>query len=386
MLRTKHKLTKLSLVTLSLFSGAASANNFAVDGRGNGMGGTGVVSASYLTAPFYNPALGAIYRQNDNVGMILPGVGLGYVNQDNLVDDIDNVFNLIDQIDSGNVTEGEVSAALDSLNGDQVRTELGAISAFAIPNPIISTNVFMKAYTDTYATPLIPEEGDVQDRAESSAVHAVSVGVLELGVNFAKYATIFGNHFSFGVAPKFQQIYTYVDSSSLESFEIMDMGGEMTSQGSFNIDAGALWFYGPLRVGLAGKNMLGKTVSTARYQETIGGEQYDVGYNYELTPVYTVGAGYVDDYFTFSVDYDLNRDQRFDAFDDDVKMLRVGAEVDLARQLQLRVGYKTNVLSDEDLYTAGVGLSPFGLFHLDASVNYNSMDNFGIYANFLVYY
>lgn len=160
----------------------------------------------------------------------------------------------------------------------------------------------------------------------------------------------------------------------------------MTSESGLNLDAGALWFYGPLRLGIAGKNLLSKSVDTASYTETIGSETYNVGYRYELTPVYTVGAGYVDDYMSFSVDYDIKSDKRFNAFDDDVKMLRVGAEFDLARQAQIRVGYKTNRLSDEEVYTAGLGISPFGLFHLDAAINYKSMDNLGLYANFLVYY
>jgi hypothetical protein len=374
---------KLSLVTLSLATTSVFANNYAVDGRGNGMGGTGVVTASYLTAPFYNPALGTIYRQNDDVGMILPGVGIGYVNQDGLMDDIENLMDVMDQ---PIVDPDEVNSALNALSGDQVRTEIGAIAAFAIPNPIVSTNVFTKIYNDTYATPLVPDGSDPVDRAESSAVHAVSVGIFEFGVNFAKYANVLGHHMSFGIAPKFQQIYTYVDSSSLESFEILEMGGEMTSESGLNLDAGALWFYGPLRLGIAGKNLLSKSVDTANYTETIGSETYDVGYRYDLTPVYTVGAGYVDDYMSFSVDYDINSDKRFNAFDDDVKMLRVGAEFDLARQAQIRVGYKTNRLSDEEVYTAGLGISPFGLFHLDAAINYKSMDNLGLYANFLVYY
>jgi hypothetical protein len=384
MQRNRHSIIKLSLVTASLFCADAYANNFAMDGRGNGMGGTGVVSATYLTAPFYNPALGTIYRQNDDVGMILPGIGIGYVNQDDMINDVEHIADIIDN--PANYSPSEIESAFDALNGDQMRTEIGAIAAFAIPNPYISTNMFAKLYNDSYATSLIPELSDPLDRAESTSVQAVSIGIVEVGVNFAKYANLFGQHMSFGIAPKFQQVYTYVDSGSVNSFDPFATGGELESESGLNIDAGALWFYGPLRVGLAGKNLIGKSIETAQYTEVIGSQTYNIGYTYELTPVYTVGLGYVDDYMSFSVDYDLNSDKRFDAFDDDVKMLRVGAEFDLARQMQLRVGYKSNQLSDEDVYTAGLGISPFGLFHLDAAVNYNSMDNLGIYANFLVYY
>jgi hypothetical protein len=363
---------------------SAYANNFAMDGRGNAMGGTGVVTASYLTAPFYNPALGTIYRQNDDVGMILPGVGIGYVNQDDMLNDVEQIANIIDR--PGDYTSTEIEDAFNALNGDQVRSEIGAVAAFAIPNPVISTNLFAKVYNDSYATALIPELADPVDRGESTSLQAVSIGIFEFGVNFAKYANVLGQHMSFGIAPKFQQVYTYVDSWSVDSFDPFSMGGEVESDSGINLDAGALWFYGPLRVGLAGKNLIGKSIKTAQYSEIVGSQPYDIGYTYELTPVYTLGLGYVDDYMSFSVDYDLNSDKRFDGFDDDVKMLRVGAEFDFARQMQLRVGYKSNRLSDEDVYTAGVGVSPFGLFHLDAALNYKSMENIGIYANFLVYY
>lgn len=52
--------------------------NYAIEARGDAMGGVGVVSGNFLTGPFYNPALVAIYRRNDDVGMILPSIGLSY--------------------------------------------------------------------------------------------------------------------------------------------------------------------------------------------------------------------------------------------------------------------------------------------------------------------
>lgn len=51
------------------------------------------------------------------------------------------------------------------------------------------------------------------------------------------------------------------------------------------------------------------------------------------------GAGIVADYFTLSVDYDLNEEERYKDFKDNTQMIRVGGEIDIMRQLKLRAGY-----------------------------------------------
>lgn len=69
----KNSIKILSL-SIALASTSSYAATYAVEARGDAMGGVGVVSANFLTAPFYNPAITAIYRRNDDVGMIIPFV------------------------------------------------------------------------------------------------------------------------------------------------------------------------------------------------------------------------------------------------------------------------------------------------------------------------
>jgi hypothetical protein len=367
-----NKITKTLIITTSLSATFAYANNFAVDGRGNGMGGTGVVSATYLTAPFYNPALTAVYRRNDQIGMILPGIGITVQDEDNLLDDFMSLQDITDPTD--------LEDAVYAMEGDEAKIELGMVAAFAIPNPALPTNFYAKAYTESYLAPDIPDTFDPD--AFNVAVDAVSIGVFEIGMSMAKYANVLGNHMSFGVTPKIQWITTYYQNISLG--DNMDLGSlkENANSGSaFNFDAGGLWFYGPLRVGLSGKNLIKREITT----ETVASTGNN--YTYQLTPVYTAGAGYVDDYFTLSVDYDLNEDKKYEDFDDNVKMLRVGFEFDMYGQMQIRGGYKSNMAKEnDDTYTLGLGLSPLGLAHMDFSASYKSMENFGVYANILVSY
>ena len=390
--------TNLKLITLSISFAAANAvaGPYTVEARGDAMGGVGVVSGTYLTAPFYNPALTAIYRRNDDAGMILPSVGISYDDQDSMLDTVDNITDILNGID-GSVTQAtadELSGELDKLDGAQVNVELGAGFALGIPNQYLSMNLFGKAYAETFVTTELGSCSDPSnanactvERAQNSTVTAVSVGVTEVGLSMARYSTVFGQHTSFGISPKLQRIYTFVYQTTVDDFDLTDATKNSDAENVLNLDAGALWFYGPFRIGFSAMNLISHDIQTKSVSPAISGNS-NVQYNYEMRPLYTVGAGIVADYFTLSVDYDLNEQRRYKEFADNTQMLRVGAELDLLRQLKLRVGYKKNVAysNTEPTYTAGIGLSPLGLFEMDIAGSYTNENSMGAYVNFLATY
>lgn len=377
-----NKIKFLSL-SIALAATSASAANYAIEARGDAMGGVGVVSANFLTAPFYNPALTAIYRRNDDVGMIVPSFGLSYSDQDNMVNDLDTVADLLETNDPSRINE--LGQALDDLQGDQAKLEMGGVVAFAIPNSFIAANVFGKLYTESYATPDIAtdstagtEEQRILENAQNSSVSAVSIGVAEAGISLAKYQTFLGQHIAFGVSPKLQRIYTYVYEASLADYDITDVRENGTGETMFNMDAGFLWFHGPLRAGISATNLISRDIET---KATTSGRTYQ----YQLGPQYTVGFGLVADYATISVDYDLNEDKRYTDFEDNTQMLRIGGEIDIMRQLKLRAGWKRNLAYDnqDDTLTAGIGISPLNLFQLDIGASYTNEDSMGAFINFL---
>ncbi|MEZ8724333.1 conjugal transfer protein TraF [Vibrio pomeroyi] len=379
------KTTKLLAASIAFASLPLSAANYAIEARGDAMGGVGVVSANFLTAPFYNPALVAIYRRNDDMGMITPSFGGSYNDPDDMKSNIDNV------IDATNTSD--LNAALDKLDGNQANVELGGVVAFALPNQFVAANLFAKAYTESFATPDVYTTGSDTDKLELSTVEAVSIGVTEVGLSLAKYQTFMGQHISFGVTPKIQRIYTYNYIASVNDYDLSDVRENGDGETAFNMDAGALWFFGPFRVGVAATNLISRDIETKDTSKTItstSGATHQVGgkYTYQLEPVYTVGAGIVSDYFTLSVDYDLNETEKFTSFDDNEQMIRVGTEVDLLRQLKLRGGYYKNLAysDSEGTVTAGIGLSPLNLFQLDISANYTNENAMGASINFLASY
>jgi hypothetical protein len=393
MINTKLKLLSLSLALIPFHSWADA---YAIEARGDAMGGVGVVSANYLTAPFYNPALVAIYRRNDDAGMILPSFGITYNDPDQLVDGIDSISSLMSDIEGGAYsTPAELAAANDALdaqlsdlNGSKLSADIGGVVAIGIPNQYMGMNLFGKAYAETFVTPVVYTSGSTSvDNAENTTINAVSVAVTEIGISLAKYQTFLGQHVAVGVSPKLQRVYTYVYEASINSYDITSVADNGNGETMFNLDAGALWFYGPMRVGISAMNMIGRDIETATISSAVSGNA-DLHYEYAMRPLYKIGVGLVADYATLSVDYDLNEEERYLGFDDNTQMIRVGGEIDVMRQLKLRAGYNKNLAYDgtDGTVTAGVGLSPLGLFEIDLAISYTNPDAKGAYVNFLATY
>ncbi|MEZ8368222.1 conjugal transfer protein TraF [Vibrio splendidus] len=372
--------TKLLAASIAFASLPLSAANYAIEARGDAMGGVGVVSANFLTAPFYNPALVAIYRRNDDMGMITPSFGGSYNDPNDMKSNIDAVLDA----SGSDITDG-----LKKLDGNQANFDLGGVVAFALPNQFVAANIFGKAYTESFVTPDVYTAGSDTDNLQRSAIEAVSIGVAEVGISLAKYQTFMGQHLSFGISPKLQRIYTYNYVASVNDYDLSDVRENGDGDTTFNVDAGALWFFGPFRVGFAATNLISRDIETKdSTKEIVPGHSVGGKYAYKLEPVYTVGAGIVSDYFTLSVDYDLNEAEKFTSFADNEQMIRVGTEVDLLRQLKLRGGYYKNLAysDSEGTVTAGIGISPLNLFQLDLSANYTNENTMGASINFLASY
>lgn len=377
-MKKQFKILTIAIST-SLFANLSSAATYAIEARSDAMGGVGTVSATYLTAPFFNPALTAIYRRNDDAGMIAPSFGFSFDDQYGLIDEIDRIGGLNDDV--------QIIDALQAIDGQKVNFELGGVVAVGIPNRFLSATIYGKLYTESFVQPNIDVDIDtaVGDPFQNSYVQGVSIGVAEAGVSLAKYTNYMGQHLSFGITPKLQRIYTYSYATSFSNFDATDLRENETAETMFNLDAGALWFFGPYRVGISAKNLIGRDIETKSFQ--YNGDSIR-SYQYSMRPVFTVGAGIVADYFTMSVDYDLNEEKRFSSFDDNTQMIRAGVEFDILRQMALRAGYMTNLArsNDEGTITAGVGLSPLNLIELDIAARYTNENAMGVSINFLATY
>ncbi len=377
-----NKLTKISLaVAATLPSLSVMAASTVADARGNGMGNTGVTTADFLLAPFYNPALTAVSRDNDDFGLLLPAVGASVRDSDDTLSTLDDLQDTIDAFEnSGSVDPSDAATLNDYLNqledDSALNASVGAGVAVAVPTRMLSVNLFARGYAEIIAIPNITADlGDnpinVRTRYESSSVRTIAFGYGEFGAAMAKQFMIAGQQFSFGVAPKYQQMKTYKEDISVQDYDIEDFDQSETSKSAFNMDLGAVWLLDEFRAGLAVKDLFSQEIDTIDKQN-----------QYKLDTQVTISGAYVSEFFTATLDWDLTKQTRFSGVDDDTRFLRVGVEGNAWGWAQLRAGYQIDTEDTLDnTVTAGIGISPADVVSLDVSAAYAGENEFGASVN-----
>ncbi len=189
-----HKIITTIAVGLYFSSLTVHAANRVADGRGNGMGNTGVTSANYLLAPFYNPALTAVYRGEDDFGLLLPAIGARVSDSDKSLETIDDLQDTINDFENNPTisNEAQLNAYLDQLDGNKPLAVAGGVAvAVAIPLDLLSVNVFSSGYAEVLAQPVIFESNDTTTRYENSTVDTLAFAYSEVGLALAKQITLF---------------------------------------------------------------------------------------------------------------------------------------------------------------------------------------------------
>lgn len=379
-----NQLGKISLAVGSIiWACTAQAATVSPDGRGNGMGNTGVTSADYVLAPFYNPALAAVYRDSDDFGLLVPAIGATVRDTEESLDTIDSLQDTIKAFEASGSPDATTSAKLNSyltqLADDKpLAVSVGVGIAVALPISTLSANIFTRGYAEIVATPEIAaNSGDtpaaVEARYNNSNVDMIAFGYTEFGVALAKRMAIQGQDVALGITPKYQQLRTYKQSLSVESFDISDYDKSETNENYFNLDLGGVWFYDQYRFGVAVKDLFSKEINTL----DVSGVS-----TYKLNTQVTVSGSYSMDYFVATVDWDLTKQKRFTDLNDDTQFLRFGVEGNAFGWAQLRAGYQVDIQDTLDnSFTAGIGISPGDLVSLDFAGSYAGDNQFGLSGN-----
>jgi len=362
----KAQLSKSLLLplTLTLASTSCQLSATEFDARAYAMGGVGVTSADYVTASFHNPAMAAKHDVRDDFGLLAPVLGLQ-------IDDEDNLF-------------GDLSSNPSDLIGDKAYSEAGFGLVASVPTRYYSTNVFIKGYADSLAF------SDIILGNSASKMSVYAISVVELGMTFArKFDTRYGG-MHFGVSPKYNVMSTYNYSNTVGSFD-PDKYKEGTSsdEKGFNLDLGMEvgLLYG-LSVGAAVKNLIPQAVDLKPMTGSSA--------SYNIHPVMTTGLSWSSDYAMLAMDIDVNATQRYedmvtlssikDDFDD-TQMLKIGGEIGLESAIQLRAGYAKDLQGNKrQVFTAGIGLSPFNIFQLDIGGSYGGENKYGVVAQTMVWF
>ncbi|EGR1136295.1 conjugal transfer protein TraF [Vibrio cholerae] len=373
----------LAVVMAMAFSSSAFASNLLMDARGAGMGNTGVSTADYLLAPYYNPALTAVYRKNDSFGILLPSIGLRAEDKDESLKTIDDLQDSIEQFERAGVGAAtqenvdQLNRYLDQLADDKPLAVTAGIGiAVALPLDAVSLNFFTRGYAEVIAKANVAAKSgnsanEVKTRYESSDVDLTAFGYTEVGLAVGKQVVLGGQTVALGVTPKVQQLRTYQDNASVKSFDLDDYDKSEVKDNAFNLDMGAVWLIDQYRVGIVAKDLFAKDIQTQNRNNT-----------YKLDTQIAVSGSYVSDFFIAAVDLDLTKQRRFNGDNDDTQFMRFGIEGNAWGWAQLRAGYEIDLQNSLDnSVSVGLGVSPWDVVSLDLAGSYAGDNQFGLSAN-----
>jgi hypothetical protein len=222
--------------------------------------------------------------------------------------------------------------------------------------------------------------GDLDPNADTvtlaSEINIIAIAISEVALSVSREFTIANRQVAIGITPKLQRVdaYHYVvnvedetETDDIDQFGVEDNG--------FNLDIGASTKFGAQEQGTFGiviKNLIGRDITTQR-----NGPNATIIDGIDITIAPQVRAGVAYEAFGWvhlAADLDITENDPV-AFEDPTQFASLGAEADIFGTIQLRTGFRTNLASSgQDVVSGGLGLSPFGLFHIDLGVYANIDD------------
>lgn len=359
---------------------AAHAAGTWFEARNDAMGGTGVASSKYGSAPLLNPALLTKSEPGDDLSIILPSVGAQLSDPDNLQDGFDNVKHAWNKLEKSTGTGNSAASAtelrksLTDISGDSGRADAGVSAVIAVPNDTLPFALVIKgwgqakaravvsksdlAYLDAAGTGIVqPDEAALNNL--TSRAEGVAALVSEYGIAIAHQFTLAEIPISVGITPKFQRVDTWNYNVAINNYSTSDFrsGDWKRSESGANVDLGFSADLTPeWTVALAGQNLVARSIDTRE----VNGQQD----SFKIRPQATAGTAWSNGLVTFAADVDVTPTSGF-ASDDKRQYAGVGAELNAWSWAQLRAGYSADVRnSDNNVVTAGIGISPFNVVHL----------------------
>ncbi|MEL6117438.1 conjugal transfer protein TraF [Photobacterium sp. SP02] len=394
-------------LSVSTFSAQAAVNG--ADARSVAMGGTGVASASYLTASFYNPALVAHYNKTDDFGVLLPAVGISIHDPDELNQKVEDFQDVNDELEMAIDNSGgspvsdalinEWKAALLAMDEGKLKADISIGAAVAVPNRYLSMSLFTQAQIVSLAQANIdPDDLAGVDGSNppdldnlQSDVLGIAGGIVDVGLTMGKSfelptVSLPEQKVSVGISPKIQQLIAVSFQNTVSQFDNSDFEFENEYQDdtAFNLDIGLAYQPIPtVTLGFSGRNLFKQELETNTPESPAGQPGKFTSKTLLVEPKYTLGAAYSNSWFTAAADVDLTEQKYFKEFDLATQYARLGMELNGWDWVQLRAGYSLSLTdSAEDTMSAGIGLSPFGVVAVDLALQYGQDNNYGAALQF----
>ena len=207
-----------------------------------------------------------------------------------------------------------------------------------------------------------------------SATTAVGYSIAEAGVMAAYPAVKNANYdLSIGAKLKYQRVDLYFNRVQIsdfddDDFEITD-DENITDESGSNIDLGLYIAWGVERqwhAALVTNNLIKQTV-----------HHVEQGITFTLKMTSSFGLSYQNDWLSLATEIDLTDREQFASLAPS-KYAGAGAEFRFYEHIQFRLGYRTDLNDvDDDIYTAGIGISPWDVFAIDIAAFTGDNDTIG---------
>lgn len=374
---------KLSLAvaisTLSALPALSLADIY--DARSMGRAGAGLTMGEYNQA-ILNPALLNKFDADDDFSFAL-NLGVFASDKDGLVQGVDDVQTSIDALEANpaptlaDVTN--LNAQLQALDGKVAQVDAGASVLIGIPSSKLPAALVIKSkltfgamfdYNSADAAILagIAAGTNTQNDLQST-LNASAVALTEAGLMFGKKLE---NGIELGGTLKAQRVELLKYVANVANFDAADIrdSNNSTTHNGVNIDLGA-----NLRFGDNKEYVVAATVENLVPRKFDGPASSTE--QYKMAPVVTTAIGYANSWFKGEANVDLTPRNGFDLLAD-TQFARLGLEFSAGQHVHLRTGYRTDLKSNvSNVFTAGIGITPWDRFNIDLSGMKGEGDTFG---------
>lgn len=411
--KTCSQTFKQTLLLLPVIALALPSFGESFTAKRTGQGFTGLTQD--FTSSLSNPALLTKFDNDDDVFFSL---NIGVMasdkydvtdtsedisnNLDILADDINGIqsqnFQTLNQAqnyyDDLNQQVDNIIADFEKIDEKIVKVRNGLNLQIIIPNKHLSFGVFTNQYgriggsmdynsddadllnnaVDNCQKPLssTPCELDLND-LQSTTV-AVGYSIAEAGFMAAYPAVKHANYdLSVGTKLKYQRIDLYYNRVQISDFDDDDFeitsDENTTDESGTNVDLGLYINWG------AERQWHAALVTNNLIKQTVHHVEQDITFTLENSTSF--GFSYQNSWVSLATEIDLTDRDQFDSLEPS-KYAGFGAEFRFYEHIQFRLGYRTDLNDvDDDIYTAGIGISPWDVFAVDIAAFTGDNDTIG---------
>ena len=390
--KTKALLLALYLVLIS----PVNADSFSAKNTGQGFT---AISQDY-TSSLSNPALLTQYDSTDDVFLSFNLGGMGS-DQFDVIDRAENIANDLKSLADGinqqkisadnlQVQINEVINDLKNIDNKVVNIRNGINFQLIIPTELFTFGLFTNQYgriggltnynnnDKELLEAAINKQSLNLDNLQSTA-NGIGYSVAEAG-GMLGYQVI-GNmnyEMSIGSKVKYQRIDLFYNQLNISDFDDnefeLDNDKYLTKKSDVNIDLGLYLTWGDKRqwrAALVTNNLINQEV---QHQEQ--------NLTFKLEATTSIGFSYQNDWLTLSTEFDLTDREQFVSLKPS-KYVSFGAGLSFNNHMQFRLGLRSDLNDvDGDLYTLGIGFSPWNIITIDLAAFAGNNDTIGAAIQF----